>query len=106
MEEEFVRNSLPDIRCGRCGNLCLPGNIKLLEHQGVLWYFSVYCHSCGSEGFVLAIVNNGEMPETDAELLEGKIVRSSTPVYSDDVLDMYTFLKDSEGDFSSLFNDE
>ena len=106
MVDDFMKNSLPEIHYRRCGQQCLPGNIKLImQHSNVAW-FSVHCHSCGTDNFAMATLHNDEMPEVVTELTESEIAKLSTPIYADDILDMHLFLKDFKGDFSSLFNCE
>ena len=106
MDEEFVRNQLADMCCGQCGQKLTPANMDLLEHKGDSWSFSAYCQSCQSQGIVTAFLKNREVPEADAELTKAEIGKFSAPICWDDVLDMYTFLKDFGGDFSGLFADE
>ncbi|MFC1925731.1 hypothetical protein ACFLW2_03425, partial [Chloroflexota bacterium] len=47
----------------------------------------------------------GEEGEADPELTEEELDGFCTPVSSDDILDMHTFLKDFGGYFSELFPD-
>src|SRR4030042_6166282 len=104
MDEKFVRNLLPKIKCGRCGQQCEPANIDVMGHQEDLWLFSAYCSSCKSQGLVLVAVaiKESEEPGVVTEPTEAEQTKFSTPISSDDVLDMHTFLKDFSGDFSSL----
>lgn len=106
MDEEYIRKRLTHIRCAYCGQQFTQDNIDLLEHEGDLWYFSVYCQSCKSKGIMTATMKNREVLEADAELTKAETGKFSTPVCLDDVLDIHTFLKDFGGDFSALFSNE
>ena len=106
MDEMFIRNLLSNVKCGRCGWHCGPADADLLGYRGDLWVFSVYCPSCKSQGLVAAAIKRGEVPEVVAELTEAEKSKFSTPISSDDVLDMHIFLKDFSGDFSSLFSEK
>lgn len=76
-----------------------------MGHREDLWFLSVHCLSCKSQGLVAAVIKEGESPEELPELTEADIARfaSSSPIDSDDVLDMHTFLEEFSGDFSSIF---
>lgn len=104
MDERFIRKLLSNMKCGVCGQHYEPANIKVLEHREDLWFLSVYCPGCKSQGLVAAVIREGKAPEIVTELTEVEKSKLSTPIDSDDVIDMHTFLKDFGGDFSSLFS--
>jgi len=103
MDERFIRKLLSNMKCGVCGHHYEPANIKVLEHREDLWFLSVYCPGCKSQGLVAAVIREGKAPEIVTELTEVEKSKLATPIESDDVIDMHTFLKDFSGDFSSLF---
>lgn len=103
MDEKFIRKLLSNMKCGVCGQHYEPANIKVLEHREDLWFLSVYCPDCKSQGLVAAVIREGKAPEIVTELTEVEKSKLATPIGSDDVIDMHTFLKDFGGDFSSLF---
>lgn len=131
MEEEYLRDYLSGLRCGKCGEQCKPDNITLLNRVGDSWTFSVYCECCKKQGILCAVVKKAEVseagpelhpalamagpqlhpelamagPQLHPELTMAEIDNFCTPVSSDDVLDISTFLKDFDGDFSALFPD-
>jgi len=104
MDERFIKKLLSNMKCGVCGQHYEPANIKVLEHREDLWFLSVYCPGCKSQGLVAAVIREGKAPEIVTELTEVEKNKLSTPIDSDDVIDMHTFLKDFGGDFSSLFS--
>jgi len=105
MDEKFIKELLSKIKCGRCGQQCEPANIDVLGHQEDLWLFSAYCPSCKSQGLGAVTMKESEEPEVVTELTEAEQTKFSTPIDSDDVIDIYAFLKDFSGDFSSLFSE-
>ncbi|OGO08676.1 MAG: hypothetical protein A2Y61_00925 [Chloroflexi bacterium RBG_13_60_13] len=106
MDEKFVRKLLSNMKCGICGCQYESSNIKILGHREDLWFLSVFCPSCKSQGLVAAVVKDGKAPEILTELTEDERRRLSIPVNSDDLIEMYGFLREFNGDFSSLFAEE
>jgi len=106
MDERFIRKLLSNMKCGVCGQHYEPTNISVLGHREGLWFLSVYCPSCKSQGLVAAVIKEGKVPEVVTELTEAEKSKFSIPIGSDDIIDMHTFLKDFSGDFSSLFSEE
>ncbi len=104
MDERFIKKLLSNMKCGVCGQHYEPANVKVLEHREDLWFLSVYCPGCKSQGLVAAVIREGKAPEIVTDLTEVEKSKLSTPIDSDDVIDMHTFLKDFGGDFSSLFS--
>lgn len=105
MDEKFIKKLLSNMKCGSCGQRYETTNMNILRHREDLWFLSVYCPSCKSQGFIAAIIKEGKLPEVITELTEAERAKFSTapPIGSDDVLDIYTFLEEFSGDFSSLF---
>lgn len=111
MDEKFIRKLLSNMKCGICGQPYDSSNIHVMGHREDLWFLSVHCLSCKSQGLVAAVIKDGELPEpveAVPELTEADIKKFAafSPVDSDDVLDMHTFLKEFGGNFSSLFPEE
>lgn len=103
MDEKFIKKLLSNMKCGVCGQHYEPANINVLGHREDLWFLSVYCPSCKSQGLVAAVIKEGKVPEVVTELTEAEKGKFSSPIGSDDVIDMHILLKDFSGDFSSLF---
>ena len=106
MDEKTIKNLLSNVKCGNCGQHCEPADIDVMGHQEDLWFLSVYCPSCKSQGLVVAAIEKSEVPEVVTELTETEKSKFSIPVSSDDIIDMHTFLKNFNGDFSSLFSEK
>ena len=101
MDERFVKRLLANMKCGTCNKHYEPGHINVLGHQDNVWFLSVYCATCQSQGLVAAVVRHGKAPEviTDLSAAElAKFARDGT-ITADDILEMHSFLKDFDGDF-------
>ena len=103
MDDKFIKKLLSNMKCGVCGRRYEPGNISVLGHRQDLWFISVFCSSCESQGLVAAVVKEGKLPEVITDLTEEEQSQFSTAVSSDDLIDMHAFLKEFDGDFSTLF---
>ena len=108
MDDKFIKKLLSNMKCGTCGHPYEMTNINVLGHREDLWFLSVYCPSCNSQGLVAAVIKEGKSPEIITELTEEERSKftDAPPVGSDDVLDMHTFLGEFSGDFTSLFPEE
>ncbi len=105
MDEEFIKKLLSNMKCEVCGQHYEPTHVRVLGHQENLWFLTVFCPGCQSQGLVAAVIKEGKAVELVAELSEAGHTKFSTypPIGTDDVLDMHTFLGKFSGDFSSLF---
>jgi hypothetical protein len=105
MDDKFIKKLLANMKCGVCGHQYESVNVKVLGHQDDLWFVTVSCSSCNSKGIVAAVIKEDEPLEVITELTEAErnSFSAASLVDSDDVLDIHTFLKDFDGDFSSLF---
>ncbi len=82
-------------------------NIDILSHQEDMWVLRVLCSGCQSQSLVAAIVKEGKMSEVVTDLAEAELDKfRDNMIEADDVLNMYSFLKDFDGDFSQLFERE
>ena len=104
MEERFIKCLLSSQRCQCCGRCYEPADAELLGYEGGWWLFFVCCPSCKSQGLVLSAVKEAGARELDTELAEAEKGKFSTPIGSNDVIDMHTFLKEFSGDFASVFS--
>ena len=104
MDDKFIKKLLSNMKCGVCGQRYEPTNINVLGHREDLWFLSVFCPSCKSQGLVAAVIKEGKLPEVVTDLTEAEQKQFSRTVSSDDIIDIHAFLKGFDGDFSSLFS--
>jgi len=107
MEEGIIKKLMTSIKCGVCGQDYEVDNISVLGHREDLWFLRASCSVCRTQCLVAAVVKESAAPEvitsdlTEAELRKFKSVGRLT---TDEMLDMYNFLKGFDGDFSRLFS--
>ena len=108
MREAFLKRLFSKLNCGVCGQKYDVSNIKILDQEDGLWVLSVHCSSCGTQGLIAAVVQEGNITDVITDLTEAEYERfdGSEVVGVDDVLEMHSFLKQFDGDFASLFPDE
>ena len=70
-----------------------------------MWFLRAGCSSCRTKCLVAAIIKEDRTPEVVTELTKAELDKfiDGDVVGADDVLNMYKFLKDFDGDFSRLF---
>ncbi len=105
MNERFIKKLLSNMECGICGQHYHSSNIKVLGHREDMWFLSVFCPNCQSQGLVAAVIKEGKMAEVTTDLTKAERSKFSAapPLQADDVLDMHNFLKGFKGDFFTLF---
>lgn len=102
-DEKFIKNSLSNIKCEFCSQHYQPDNMCILGHREDWWFLSLYCPGCRRGRLAVVIVARGEASKVATGLTKRENDELSTPVDTDDLLDMHIFLKDSSGNISSLF---
>ena len=108
MREAFLKRLFAKVSCGVCGKKYDMSNIKILDQEDGLWVLSVYCNSCGTQGLVAAVVQEGNITDVVTDLTESEYAQfvDKGLVGMEDVKEMRNFLKDFDGDFRSLFSEE
>jgi len=106
VDERFVKRLLASMKCCMCNKHYEPGHINVLGHRDNVWFLSVYCSSCQSQGLVAVVIRQGKAPEVITDLSETELARFSRNgrIAADDILEMHNFLKNFDGDFSHLFS--
>jgi len=106
MDEGFIKRLVATIKCGVCGQRYEGEHVRILGHYGDLWFLSVYCSACHSQGLVAAVIREGQLPELITDLTEEEYdkFREMDVVSEDDLLDIHNFLKEFDGDFSRFFS--
>ena len=106
MPEGFLKRLFSKVDCGICGQKYEPANIKVLDHEEGLWFLSVFCSSCGTQGLIAAVVQEGNIAEVATDYVGQDAPPEGEIVCVDDVLDMHNVLKEFNGDFSKLFGEQ
>ncbi|HEX9014895.1 MAG TPA: hypothetical protein VF960_02705 [Chloroflexota bacterium] len=113
--EDLIRRLMAAVDCSACGAHYESDSVEILGHQEDLWFLSVTCRSCSTQGLVAAMVREATSEEAAAAqevsalAREVEIERPSippldlSPITSDDLLDLHRFLGGFDGDFRRLF---
>jgi hypothetical protein len=107
-EYDFVKQLLQNIKCVVCSEPYDEGDVTIIGQQEELWMLMVSCHHCGTQGIILAMVKEDEQIEllTDLTAEELDRVQALPAISGDDVLDVHCFLRDFDGDFAKLFEED
>ena len=100
MEEKLIKRFMTSIKCSACGQRYEVNNVKVLDHQEDLWFLSVSCSACQTQCLVAAVIKESKAPEVITDLAEAEWDKLT----ADEMLDMHSFLKGFDGDFSQLFS--
>ncbi len=114
--EELVKRLMAAVNCSVCGSHYESDGVEVLGHQEDLWFLTVTCDHCHTQGLVAAMVREAT-PDEAAAAREASITARETeieqptptpqiPVTSDDLLDLHLFLDRFNGDFRGLFGEE
>ncbi len=105
MEERIVKKLMTSEKCTNCGQNYQMRNVKILGNHQDLWFLQVSCSSCNSRYLITAVINQDRNPDIVSDLTDVEFTRfkNSRMLNADDVLDMHSFLKEFDGDFSRLF---
>ncbi|HYI25690.1 MAG TPA: hypothetical protein VD767_09790 [Thermomicrobiales bacterium] len=110
-------------RCIVCHHQFEPDDITVISRESGMWTMLVECTDCHARNFVAAVLNDGDPEEAQMALrrlteqamrevrdpalpepvTEAGSIPVGDPVSAADVLDMYEFLQEFDGDFRSLF---
>ena len=106
MDEGIVKNLMTSIECSSCGQSYQVDNIEVLGHHEDLWFLSVSCSACQTQCLVAAVIKESKTPEVISDLAETEWdkFKKMDKLTADEVLDMHSFLKGFDGDFSQLFS--
>ena len=106
MDENFLKRLITSVECSACGQHYETDNVSVLGHQEELWFLRVSCTVCHNQYLVAAIIKEDRMPEIVSDLTEAELdrFRNMEVPTADEMLDMYSFLEDFNGDFTQLFN--
>ena len=106
MEEKLIKRFMTSIKCSVCGQHYEVDNVRVLGHQEDLWFLSVCCSACQTQSLVAAVIKEGKAPKVTTDLTEAELdkFKEMEKLTADEALDIHSFLKDFDGDFSRLFS--
>jgi hypothetical protein len=112
-------------RCVVCHHEFHTDDITIISRESDMWTMLVECTDCHARNFVAAVLNDGDPEEAQMALrrlteramrevhdheepaadLADEVPPQGAPVSASDVVDMYEFLQEFDGDFRALFRD-
>lgn len=114
--ERIVRRLMAAIRCTVCGSHYESDRIKFLGCRDEIWFLTVTCSRCHTQGLVAALLKDAEgssvaltrisvpgraVPREVVAEQEGDSL--SGPITQEDVAGIRLFLQEFDGDFARLF---
>jgi ribosomal protein S27E len=106
--ESLIRHLMDTVRCSVCSAAYDYENITVLGHQDELWFLTVTCPDCRTQGLIAALVRGEEDPQaaaptyTSAEPTLPEAPSGGTPITEADVADMREFLRTFRGDLAAV----
>lgn len=112
--ENLIRHLMDTVRCSVCSASYHHDNVSVLGHQDELWFLTVTCPDCRTQGLIAALVRGEETSavgsaETTArdrsvsrEPVRPSPAAATGPITEADVADMHDFLSSHRGDLASL----
>ena len=106
VEETFIKRLMASTKCAVCGQCYETDDISVIGHHEDLWFLRTLCSSCHAQCLVAVVIKEGRVPAVITDLTGAELdrFRNVDVLTADEVLDMHSFLKDFDGDFSRLFN--
>jgi len=109
-------------RCIVCHHQFHSDDITVISREREMWTMLVECTDCHARNFVAAVLNDGDPEEAQLALrrlseqavrgpegfgspdivTEAPLASQGDPVSASDVVDMYEFLNEFDGDFKAL----
>jgi hypothetical protein len=105
MDKSFMHQSLQMLHCPQCGNLYTNSEVGVLQESDMAVLATITCSKCHHQSIVtLSMGNNINMNlPTDLRPIEiGKFLQSE-PLDTNDLLDIYQYLKKTKGNFNEEF---
>ncbi len=108
MIEGVIKRLMASMKCSVCGQRYEVDNVDILGHEEDLWFLRVGCLACDVQYLVVAVVREEGVPEIITDLTEVELdkFRNMGVITADETLDIHSFLKGFDGDFSQLFSEK
>lgn len=106
-QERLLKQVVSSFRCSVCRRSFEREHVRVTARHEQLWIVSVRCRVCRNQQ-VFWVALKGDESGVDSVLrdmnrAEEEYFAELAPVSGDDVLDMYEFLREFDGDFKALF---
>jgi len=104
--DSLIRHLMDTVRCSVCSATYAYENVAVLGHQDELWFLTVTCPGCQTQGLIAALVRDETAQEpapvgVRAEAPVAEARPSGPPITEADVDDMREFLHTFRGDLAA-----
>jgi hypothetical protein len=105
MDKSFMHQSLQMLHCPQCGNLYTNSEVGVLQESDMAVLATITCAKCHYQSVVtLSLGNNMNVSvASDLRPAEASKFVSIDPVGTDDLLDIYQYLRKTKGNFNEEF---
>jgi hypothetical protein len=106
--EGWLTSELATFGCAACGQAYGEERVRLIAQREELFFVDLSCAHCGSQAVAIVTiqVEGGSRTLEAGELLPAEVARveavATTPVSTDDVLDVHRLLADFDGGVGEL----
>ncbi len=101
---DLLKNFLQNQYCNSCGERLKDANVEILAESENHVLAQIDCPHCGAEH--IATISEQKRKENNMDNKKNTPLANSTPITSNDVLDVHKFLQNFDGNYSSLFGTE
>ncbi len=106
--DEVIKRYTTSSQCEECGQSYQCEDVRIVGHEDKIWILNVDCGSCHSQSLLAALIDEDEnqaiVPTEPLTDLEGSETEKfeNVEITSNDVLDMFNYLRGFGGSFSQL----
>jgi len=104
-KRRLVLKLISQLHCLECGRAHDRDDFSLVQRWDDFWVLSSHCHHCQWQGHIVVYMHLDAEPGpvTDLSVEELGSTKNRPAINADDVLDVYLFLREFDGDFEELF---
>jgi hypothetical protein len=105
MDKSFMHQSLQMLHCPQCGSMYTNSEVGVLQESDMAVLATITCAKCHYQSVVTLSLGSTMAMNIPSDLKPNEVGRflSAEPIGSDDLLDMYQYLKKTRGNFSEDF---
>jgi hypothetical protein len=104
MDKSFMHQSLQMLHCPQCGQLYANSEVGVLQESEMAILATITCAKCQHQS-VVTLSLGGASPNLSTDLKQSEATKflNQDPISTDDLLDVYQYLKKTKGNFNEDF---
>lgn len=104
MDKSFMHQSLQMLHCPQCGQLYANSEVGVLQESEMAILATITCAKCQHQS-VVTLSLGGATPNATTDLKQSEVTKFQyqDPINTDDLLDVYQYLKKTKGNFNEDF---